>query len=86
LKDENYTLDIAEPMLYTVMEDGKTVKPEESLAEIRDRFYSDFAKLPDLYKALRNTPTYPVFISPELRKLYIATKKSILPPFGLLSK
>ena len=85
LKDENYARAMAEPMLQTVMEDGKTIKPEESLIEIRDRFKSDFAKLPDMYKVLRSPPKYPVSISPELRRSYRQTRKSIQATFGLPS-
>jgi nicotinate phosphoribosyltransferase len=81
MKNEDYTNEMVEPLLQTVMENGKTIKARESLIEIRGRFESDFSKLPTVYKVLRNTPRYPVSISPELRRSYGNTRKSILNTF-----
>jgi nicotinate phosphoribosyltransferase len=58
-----------EPLLKKVMEDGKIQGTYPSLKQIRARFLSEFGLLGENVKALRNPETYPVEISPRLKRL-----------------
>jgi len=58
-----------EPLLSKVMENGHVVGHTPSLEESRLRFREEFASLPELYKALKGAPEYPVQMSPGLRQL-----------------
>lgn len=55
-----------EPLLHKVMEGGKLCTPLPSLTEARETFLGDFRRLPDVYKALRHPPLYPVVLTPRL--------------------
>ncbi len=58
-----------EPLLETVMIDGRRTRPAPSLSEIRERFNRDFGQLPEHYRRLRRPPRYPVAFSPALQRL-----------------
>jgi nicotinate phosphoribosyltransferase len=57
------------PLLETVMEGGRLLRPHPPLEEIRRRFQQNFADLPDPHKALKGPSPYPVEISRCLRAL-----------------
>jgi nicotinate phosphoribosyltransferase len=58
----------AEPLLVPVMEHGKRIAPAETLATIRERAASQFARLPDHLKTLdADAPAYRVEISERLQ-------------------
>ena len=58
-----------EPLLETVMVDGRRTRPAPTLAEMRERFKGDFGQLPEDYRRLRRPRRYPVDFSPALRRL-----------------
>jgi nicotinate phosphoribosyltransferase len=58
----------AEPLLKKVMTEGKITVPLPSLEEIRSVFLSEFAKLPELIKAIRNPSHYLVEHSASLQE------------------
>jgi nicotinate phosphoribosyltransferase len=66
-----------EPLLQTVMERGRIKGPHPALAEIRERFRSEFALLEDGVKAVRAPKRYPVEISAELRRLRDRTVRRV---------
>jgi nicotinate phosphoribosyltransferase len=55
-----------EPLLKKVMTEGRITVPLPSLEEIRSVFLSEFARLPESIKALRDATRYPVEQSAEL--------------------
>jgi len=57
------------PMMESVMQDGKIVRPLPSLQAIRDRFNDCFSGLPEKYKALDASESYPVMLTPGLEML-----------------
>jgi nicotinate phosphoribosyltransferase len=59
----------AESLLDVVINDGKLVRPFESLGPIRDRFAKELETLPLAYRDLQTTGTYPVKISAALDDL-----------------
>jgi nicotinate phosphoribosyltransferase len=71
LRDEN--VNGAEPLLKTVIADGRITDPLPSLREIRERFQDEFSHLDEKYKAIQNPDIYPVNLSPNLQAL----KKSL---------
>ena len=58
----------AEPLLKKVMTEGKITVPLPSLQEIRSVFLSEFAKLPEPIKAIRNPSRYLVEHSARLQE------------------
>ena len=64
LRSEN--IEGAEPLLNKVMTEGKISVPLPSLEEIRSVFLSEFAKLPEPIKAIRNSSRYLVEQSAKL--------------------
>ena len=58
-----------EPLLETVMEQGRRTRPAPPLSEIRERFNRDFQQLDDHHKRLYNPPHYPVTYTPALQQL-----------------
>ncbi len=60
------TDDTVEPLLAEVMAGGKRLRPQETLADLRQRFAGQFQALPDEHKALKSPPKYPVSVSDEL--------------------
>ena len=63
------TIKDAEPLLETVMENGKRLRPHPSLETLRKQFQKRFSRLGDPYKSLHNPSTYPVSISNGLKEL-----------------
>ena len=59
----------AVPMMETVMENGRPVRPIESLETIRNRFKKEWETLPPAYQDIATPGQYPVKISPSLRAL-----------------
>ncbi|HXV80873.1 MAG TPA: nicotinate phosphoribosyltransferase [Candidatus Binatia bacterium] len=66
LRDENVAG--AEPLLKQVMIHGKNTAPLLSLEESRSGFLSEFAKLPESIKKIRNPENYPVEQSSRLQE------------------
>jgi nicotinate phosphoribosyltransferase len=58
-----------EPLLQSVMEQGKIVGMSPSLKEIRERFRAEFETLDEKVRAIREPRAYPVEISPRLKQL-----------------
>ncbi|KPJ74747.1 MAG: nicotinate phosphoribosyltransferase [Deltaproteobacteria bacterium SG8_13] len=61
--------DTGEPLLQTVMRDGRTVDTFPTLEQIRDRFADQFERLPERYKTLDAAEKYPVAVTADLEKL-----------------
>ena len=80
LAEEN--LPGGEPLLETVMEQGKRTFPAPALAELRERFNRDFADLDDHYKRLRQPPRYPVSLSPRLQQLTNRVQSQLMENMG----
>lgn len=57
-----------EPILRMVMKEGKRCQAKEPLSVIRSRFQQEFMTLPDDYKSLIKPQSFPVELSPGLRK------------------
>jgi hypothetical protein len=51
------------------MEKGSVVYGLPSLSKMREGASRNLSRLPDRYKKLRNAPTYPVELSPKLKKI-----------------
>ncbi|HEY1268583.1 MAG TPA: nicotinate phosphoribosyltransferase [Candidatus Binatia bacterium] len=66
-----------EPLLQTVMENGRVKGAHPALAEIRERFRAEFALLDDGVKAVRAPKRFPVEISAELRRLRDRTVRRV---------
>jgi nicotinate phosphoribosyltransferase len=73
----------AETLLAEVMREGKRLRPDPTLEELRQRFRQEFARLPPRHKALRSPELYEVQISQRLeelrRKVVEETKQRELP-------
>lgn len=61
--------DQGEPLLETVVENGKRVRPEESLAAIQQRFTREWATVPEELRSIFPLDAYPVRASAALREL-----------------
>ncbi|MDA1189141.1 MAG: nicotinate phosphoribosyltransferase [Chloroflexi bacterium] len=57
------------PLLEVVMENGRRVRQEPGLDELRERFREEFARLPERHKALKNPTPYPTSVSTRLKEL-----------------
>ncbi len=57
------------PLLESVMENGKVIRPLPDLERIRNRFAEDFVKLDDVYRQLHSEAVYPVEISDRLQAI-----------------
>jgi nicotinate phosphoribosyltransferase len=57
------------PLLQPVMAGGRITRPLPALAESRDYFQDQFARLPAAHKSLQDPRPYPVSLSPGLKKL-----------------
>ncbi len=66
LRDEKLE---GEPLLEVVMENGKRIRPRESLSVARNRFKDEFARLDESYKRLQDPAEYPVDLGPSLEEL-----------------
>jgi nicotinate phosphoribosyltransferase len=58
-----------EALLYPVMCDGRRLQAPESLATIRQRVSTNLGRVPETLRLLSPAATYPVAISPALRKM-----------------
>ncbi|MBE9582115.1 MAG: nicotinate phosphoribosyltransferase [Proteobacteria bacterium] len=67
LQDE--TVEDGVPLLETVMENGKCMRPHPPLQVIRDRFKMNFSSLHERHKLLQDSTPYPVRISSRLQEL-----------------
>lgn len=88
-KERNYKRDViaradepppakrAEPLLTEVMRDGKPASPHPSLKELRERFASEFACLPDQHKALKTPERYDASITDALESLRSEVAKDV---------
>ncbi len=56
-------------LIHPVMRAGRRLGPAVSLAELREHAAAELARLPGPLRRLRNTPPYPVTISPALHDL-----------------
>jgi nicotinate phosphoribosyltransferase len=85
-KDENgnYAKDVialaeenleADPLLFQVMDKGRTTLELPSLNEIRSTIKENLSRLPEKYKKLSGPPEYPVNLSKPLEDL-VANLKS----------
>ncbi len=61
--------DLAEPLLETVMERGRALRPRPSLPEVRKRFLEEFGRLHPRHKAIVAPEPYPVETSSQLQAL-----------------
>ena len=69
LADEPPPTKEAEPLLSEVMRNGKPTSPHPNLKELRERFASEFACLPDRHKTLKTPEQYDVGITDALESL-----------------
>ena len=69
----------ATPLLDEVMRDGRILRPHPTLDESRATFTRNFAALPEAYKALRGTATYPVQLSPAITELQTRITEAVHP-------
>lgn len=85
-KNEKYVKDIIAldnedvngyPLLVEVIKGGKIVYDIPKLKGIRERTLKNLSKLPERYKKLKNTPKYPVLLSPGLKRMINRLKKKI---------
>ncbi len=67
----------AEPLLRTVIRDGRLVEPHPTLAAIRERCAAQVAALPEAVRRLRDANTYPVRYSQRLVALQGALKAQV---------
>lgn len=65
------------PLLEQVMRGGQITKPLPSLKACREHFLSQFARLPEEYKALKDPPRYPVDLSQGLKQEQIEVEEEI---------
>ena len=75
LKDEDLA---GEPMLRTVMQNGRRLHPPEPLALIQQRFCREFAQLDDSVKAIHNPGDYPVLLGEALRELQMEVTRQTM--------
>ena len=67
-----------EPLLVKVMEKGKLTYALPSLEKIRAEAAFSLSKLPEEYKILTGSPSYPVELSRNLRKLVKSLKRQLI--------
>jgi len=67
----------AQALLKQVMEQGRVTQPLPSLKEIREGFLSEFERLDESIKAIRDPATYPVEVSFRLRQLQETVERRI---------
>lgn len=65
------------PLLQPVMQRGRITQPLPELKACREHFLSQFARLPEPYKALKDPPPYPVELSPGLKDLQARVTQEI---------
>jgi hypothetical protein len=60
-----------------VMAAGRITRPLPTLAESRDYFTAQFARLPEAHKVLQDPVPYPVSLSPGLKELQSRVEQQI---------
>jgi nicotinate phosphoribosyltransferase len=75
LRDE--ALPEASPLLQNFMASGRLTRELPTLKESREFFLSQFALLPEPYKALEEPAQYPVDLSPGLQDLQARVEREI---------
>jgi nicotinate phosphoribosyltransferase len=87
-KDENgnYAKDVialaeenldADPLLFQVMDEGRTTLEFPSLNEIRSAIKENLSRLPEKYKKLSDPPEYPINLSKPLEDLVFKLKSKL---------
>lgn len=57
------------PLLECVMRNGRRIAPRKTVAELRDRAFSEVARLPKAIRRLHHPSSYPVAFGPKLHAL-----------------
>ena len=65
------------PLLYEAMSNGTRTSPSPPLGAIRDQFNEDFQRLGHHFKCLTDPPSYPVDVTPNLKRLTDELKGTI---------
>jgi len=73
----NETVPRTEPLLGEVMQNGRRLRLNPSLNELRERFQRNFYSLPNRHKALRSPELYDVGISRELQEFWESTVEAV---------
>lgn len=71
------------PLLEKVMENGRLLHPLPSLDESRELFLTDFARLPEVYKALHTPAQYPVSLTTTLARFQDEAVAQLRARYGL---
>jgi nicotinate phosphoribosyltransferase len=66
-----------EPLIRPCMKDGKRLATPETLADIRLRAAEGIRSLPPRLRELRDTPPYPVEVSPALKKMKLDVESQL---------
>ena len=74
LEDDAGPVD-SHPLLEKVMTGGVRTADTSSLAELRDTFREEFARLDSRFKDLRQPPHFPVAVSPGLQRMTAAVRE-----------
>ena len=74
LEDDAGPVD-SHPLLEKVMTGGVRTAQSPSLAELRDTFQDEFARLDSRFKDLRQPPHFPVAVSPGLQRMTAAVRE-----------
>jgi nicotinate phosphoribosyltransferase len=72
------------PLLEKVMENGRLLHPLPLLDESRGLFQTDFARLPEIYKALHAPALYPVSLTPTLAQFQNEAVAQLCARYGLM--
>jgi nicotinate phosphoribosyltransferase len=73
------------PLLEKVVENGHRLRPLPSLDESRSLFLTDFARLPEVYKALHTPAPYPVSLTPTLARFQDEAVAQLRARYGLIT-
>ena len=65
------------PTIQPVMAKGRITRPGPTLAESREYFQTQFARLPETHKVLEAPTPYPVSLSPGLTELQSRVEQQI---------
>jgi nicotinate phosphoribosyltransferase len=68
----------AEPLIHQVMRGGNRLRPQETLAAMRERAKRELARLPEPLRRLDTKATYPVEIAAELEALAAEVDRRLL--------
>ncbi|HEV8713970.1 MAG TPA: nicotinate phosphoribosyltransferase [Candidatus Binatia bacterium] len=73
------------PLLKKVMENGRLLHPLPLLDESRELCLTDFARLPEVYKALHAPTLYPVSLTPTLARFQDEAVAQLRARYGLIT-